>query len=181
MRTPVTTIYAGRKFTLLSSGYFLDNNKKAEERLLHRLLWIAAFGPIPKGFDVHHKDENKQNNSLDNFELKPRSLHRRDHMLQLLGRDPVLRQKLVKQLLNARVNCHNWLHTDLGKDWARGQLARTREKLRDYVCAYCGVTFTASVIARHKFCNRACASKFYYAKRKARLSLLTSVSALLPP
>ena len=33
-------------------------------------MWEQAYGPIPEGMDVHHRDENKLNNVLDNFELK---------------------------------------------------------------------------------------------------------------
>lgn len=38
---------------------------------LHRLVYEAFVGEIPKGhkFHIHHKDHNKQNNRVDNLEL----------------------------------------------------------------------------------------------------------------
>lgn len=48
------------------------NNKNVH---IHRLEWMKHYGEIPKGFIVHHKDENKLNWSIDNLELLPRSVH----------------------------------------------------------------------------------------------------------
>jgi hypothetical protein len=32
-------------------------------------MWETFVGEIPKGQEIHHKDHNKLNNSLDNLEL----------------------------------------------------------------------------------------------------------------
>ena len=46
-------------------GYYRDwrGNK------LHRKVWEKHNGNIPKGYLVHHKDENKTNNGIENLEL----------------------------------------------------------------------------------------------------------------
>ena len=36
---------------------------------LHRLVAQTFIGEIPKGYHVHHKDGNKQNNRVDNLEI----------------------------------------------------------------------------------------------------------------
>lgn len=47
----------------------------------NRWRWIMAYGLIPPGFEVHHKDEDYMNDDLPNLELlsgpKHRSLHLR--------------------------------------------------------------------------------------------------------
>lgn len=48
----------------------------------HRYLWEQAYGPIPNGFEIHHKNEDKRDNRLENLELKPIPLHRREHALK---------------------------------------------------------------------------------------------------
>src|SRR6185436_6123704 len=49
---------------------------------LHRQIWIDNFGKIPKGFCIHHKDENPLNNEISNLELISKSKHARMHASQ---------------------------------------------------------------------------------------------------
>src|SRR5580704_13896711 len=53
--------------------------------LLHRQIYEAHVGPIPEGFDVHHRDDDKGHNSLSNFELLPHGEHMSKHVRD--GRD----------------------------------------------------------------------------------------------
>jgi hypothetical protein len=46
----------------------------------HRVLWERAFGPIPPGHHIHHKDEDPLNNALDNLECLPHGAHVAHHM-----------------------------------------------------------------------------------------------------
>lgn len=48
---------------------------------LHRYIWEKNNGPIKKGYIIHHKDENKENNNIDNLECLTRSEHQRKHMM----------------------------------------------------------------------------------------------------
>ena len=61
--------------------YFYINRKGEPRRRVseQRLMWEKAYGPIPEGMDVHHRDENKLNNVLKNFELITKQNHRRLH------------------------------------------------------------------------------------------------------
>lgn len=36
---------------------------------VHRLVYMAHKGPIPKGLQINHKDEDKLNNNIDNLNL----------------------------------------------------------------------------------------------------------------
>ena len=47
----------------------LYKNKKAHTLLIHRLVWAAFNGIIPKDMQINHIDENTINNSLCNLEL----------------------------------------------------------------------------------------------------------------
>jgi hypothetical protein len=47
--------------------------------LLHRVVWEAANGPPPPNYDIHHKDMNKENWSLDNLSAVDRETHREIH------------------------------------------------------------------------------------------------------
>lgn len=45
----------------------------------HRKMWHDTHGPIPAGFQVHHRNEQRDDNRLDNFELKRAGVHQREH------------------------------------------------------------------------------------------------------
>lgn len=45
---------------------------------LHRYVWEQANGSIPDGYDVHHKNEIKDDNRIENLELKKHEKHSSD-------------------------------------------------------------------------------------------------------
>ena len=54
------------------TGYLhviLVKEKSHKGKYVHRLVWEAFNGPIEKGLEINHIDEDKSNNSLDNLEL----------------------------------------------------------------------------------------------------------------
>jgi hypothetical protein len=55
-----------------STGYHqaaLYSDKKRHQVLVHRLVWEAFNGPIPKDMQIDHIDNNKTNNLLSNLQL----------------------------------------------------------------------------------------------------------------
>lgn len=57
------------------SGVGLTTQDQRDQVMEHRLVYEAVNGLIPDGFDVHHKDGNTYNNSIDNLELLSHSEH----------------------------------------------------------------------------------------------------------
>jgi hypothetical protein len=67
--------YDGKKFTLRNNGYYgLSNNDRC---LMHRYVWENHNGKIPMGYDIHHIDNNKANNDINNLMCLPKSEHTR--------------------------------------------------------------------------------------------------------
>lgn len=67
--------YDGKKFTLRNNGYFaLTTGNRC---LMHRYMWEKEVGKIPDGWDIHHKNEKKWDNRIENFECLPKSEHTR--------------------------------------------------------------------------------------------------------
>lgn len=61
------------KFTLSKNG--IEKHKRA-----NRLVWEVFVGPIPYGYDIHHKNHNRQDNRLENLELILLSDHTKEHI-----------------------------------------------------------------------------------------------------
>lgn len=53
------------------NGYVQIKICKGQRRwpFLHRVIWESVHGPIPKGFFLHHKNNNKMDNQIENLEL----------------------------------------------------------------------------------------------------------------
>ena len=67
--------YDGKKFTLRANGYYsLTTNNRT---LMHRYVWEKEKGKIPIGFDIHHINGQKADNSIDNLECLSKSDHTR--------------------------------------------------------------------------------------------------------
>lgn len=48
-------------------------NFKGKTYANHIIIWVLHNGPVPTGFDVDHKDTNKQNNKISNLRLATHS------------------------------------------------------------------------------------------------------------
>lgn len=48
-------------------------------RLAHHIVWESVNGPIPDGMEIHHIDENKKNNDIENLMLLSYSDHQKMH------------------------------------------------------------------------------------------------------
>lgn len=68
-------IYDGKKFTLRNTGYY--SLTTGERCLMHRYVWEKEKGKIPKGWDIHHINGNKADNSIENLECLPKAEHTR--------------------------------------------------------------------------------------------------------
>lgn len=66
-------IYDGKKFTLRNTGYYsLSTNNRC---LMHRYVWEKEKYSIPSGFDIHHINNDKSDNSIENLECLSKSDH----------------------------------------------------------------------------------------------------------
>ena len=73
-----TMYYNDLTYTCYDGKYY-RGFKDGKIRILNRDVWIAHYGAIPKGYDIHHKDENKYNNDISNLQCITRSEHTKLH------------------------------------------------------------------------------------------------------
>lgn len=138
---------------------------------LHRAIWEDHHGPVPDGYEIHHKDENKLNNSVDNLECLPTGEHRGIHAKSDRQRQHLAR---IRPLAAA------WHGTEDGRR-ACGEAGKKNWENReptDHVCAQCGQTFLSNGVIV-KFCSKQCLEKHHYdagTYRKERICIVCGIS-----
>jgi len=71
------TVFEGSKYTMRNNGYY--GKTCGKRTLLHRDVWKWHEGEIPRGYDIHHRDGDKTNNSIENLECLPKAEHTRKY------------------------------------------------------------------------------------------------------
>lgn len=150
-----------------STGYY----SKARRGLLHRDVWEHHNGPIPEGHHIHHIDGNKDNNSIDNLELKAAHQHASDHMT------PEKREQArVCMNLHARPEAIKWHKSQEGNDWHKEHfeesLRKSIETMVTKTCEICNKEYEVNTGCEHKsrFCSNNCKSKF---RRRSKADNIT--------
>jgi hypothetical protein len=52
---------------------------KSKGQYVHRLVWEAHYGPIPRGLHVHHRNHDKRDNRIENLQLVQHGAHISQH------------------------------------------------------------------------------------------------------
>lgn len=133
--------------------YFCRGN-----RTLHRYVWEKYNGKVPKGYVIHHKDGNCQNNDISNLECVTSKQHNGERHKPEGERLEQLRKNMQKAC-NAAVA---WHKTEEGKKFHKqlGKISWKNFKPVLKKCEVCGKDFYDN--SRHqtgKFCSGACRAK----------------------
>ena len=143
-------IYPGRRESYYERGEKRSGKKRTIR--LHRAVYEHHFGPIPEGFDIHHRDGDKRNNSADNLECKPHSEHRAHHRKD----EPAPRHEGLVAVAVACGGCGAEVRRKriAGALCTRCQQRRADEKrTTERACQQCGAAFRS---IRGRFCSQRC-------------------------
>lgn len=143
------------------NGYYLRTNK-AYSNSLHRAVWIDHFGPIPKGYHIHHKDANRRNNHIENLQC----LERRIHLSRSAKNSTwVGSQDNLDTLAAAREKGKKWHSTEEGLEWHRQNALKLKPWLIVVTfprkCEQCGNDYQSRQ-RQGRFCSPKCKSNFRY-------------------
>lgn len=151
--------FQGKIYHKQKNGYY----SRIERVQLHRVIWESHFGSIEKGFCIHHKDENKENNSIENLECIAKSEHAKLHW----EKDDGSRKEKVRENLK---KAHLWRSTREGKEYSSAHHKKLWENAKIYnrVCTVCGVNFESISRKKNIYCSGLCHSRGYYKKNREK-------------
>jgi hypothetical protein len=149
----------GKKFYQdKQKGYWISTT---EPRIrAHVWVWKSIHGNIPKGYHIHHRDENKSNNSIENLELIHSSRH-----LSIHSSKPENKERARKRAEKIRPLTKEWHRSKEGRKWHSEHAIRCNfgnGEYFDYKCFECKKPYRSKVKAenRSKFCCNACKSRW---------------------
>lgn len=149
-------VYQGRKYTKFGN-YF-----RASRHFLHRVIWTDAFGEIPQGFHVHHKDGNPSNNALENLECVNGKAHISSH------------QKGHNRIPFAAIKAAAiWAKTEAGVEALKKSGRENAHFMHDpraLQCTTCGSNYIGIKRNENAFCSNACKSRY---RRKSGVDNIT--------
>jgi hypothetical protein len=161
-------IHFGRKFYKdKQKGYWISTDYPRIRA--HQWVWINYHGKIPKGYHIHHKDDDKSNNLIQNLELLERSAHHKLHL-----NCPKRKEKCRQQAEKIRPLTKKWHASTEGKAWHKLHALKHNFgnwELKDYICQVCGKDYQSKLIAkeRSKFCSNNCKSE---ARRRSSIDII---------
>ncbi len=145
--------------------YFCGNYYQHKGRRLHRVVWEYHNGPIPDGCHVHHKDEDKANNNIENLELLPVHAHLSHH-----GSDEKNKARLRTMSDSARLLADAWHHTAEAKEVAKRMAAKVwaSAEYKEYTCEQCGNIFMSRAPQGAKYCGNNCRARALRRRRRIK-------------
>lgn len=148
-----------------STGYYLSSIKVKDDKRqrLHVYVWEYYNSEVPKGYEVHHKDEDKYNNDISNLELLEDVEHRKVHAISLKNNKKRL-ERLRKHLNEvARPKASEWHKSKEGRRWhvKQGKETWVNKEPIKYLCSNCGKEFeslNSYSEESNRFCSNNCKS-----------------------
>jgi hypothetical protein len=154
------------------TGYYYHTiTATAKKTILHRDVYTSAHGPVPKEFDIHHIDFNKENNAPDNLVAMSRSDHRKLHANHKDERWIGSEANKV-QLRAAGELAKAWHSSPEGLEWhsANGKKAWDNRIAVAAICQQCDKPYKTYYPSRSKFCHNNCKAAALRARRKKEAS-----------
>lgn len=155
-------IYNGYSFRRdKRTGYYISSRKIGDKRKrLHVFVWETHNGAIPKGFQIHHKDNDKGNNDIENLELKTNKSHQKHHGKNMTEEHL---EKIKINLDKARSKAPEWHGSEKGREWHKDNYQSMKHVLHEKIekqCVICGNVFMGLKRENNKFCSNKCKSEW---------------------
>lgn len=151
------------------ASHLIDGKRKR----LHVYVWEYYNGPVPSGHQIHHIDEDKSHNDIDNLDCKTMHEHLSYHSKKSL------QDERHKRLFHERgiEAAKAWHKSEAGHEWHKAQYEKVKDKLHvshEFTCEYCGKKFMSTNTVS-KFC---CNAHKTYARAKSGVDNINAVCVI---
>lgn len=159
--------FNGKRYTLYRNEKYFSRGV----RRMHVAVWEFYNAKVPKGFHVHHKDQNTHNNSIDNLELIERMQHLTEHARKRFLENPEFAKEFQKKGISL---APEWHKSASGTEWHSKhaeQMYKKREFV-EYTCQECGKLYSTRHFGKTRFCHPNCKARSNRRDRKLRATSL---------
>ena len=146
------------------TGYYLSSKKiDGRRKRLHVYVWEKYNGKVPKGYAVHHIDEDKRNNEPSNLTIITKKEHA---VLHGETKSEEQRERMAENVvLYAMPKAKEWHGTEEGHKWhsEHGKEVMDNRPSVKYVCTYCGNEFETKHLygkGSNTFCSNKCKAAY---------------------
>ena len=157
--------------------YYLSTTKVNNKRIrLHRAVYIFYKGEIQKGYQIHHKDHDKNNNEVENLVLIKNGKHQSLHGEENSNNEEWLKWARNNLEKNVRPKASEWHGSKEGIEWHRKHYEKhCREKFSKKIlkkCKFCSNEYLGPDRSNDKFCSNKCKSAW---RRKSGIDNETKI------
>ena len=145
----------------LRDNYYLSSTNIGNRRKrLHIYIWEKYNGEIPKGYDIHHIDHNKDNNEINNLKMILKREHSILHSKELTEEQKAKKIKNINE--KARPKAIEWHKSKKAKKFHKEQYKISLGKMKPQknTCENCGKDYYSIYNGRNKFCSNKCKSAY---------------------
>ena len=151
-----TQQFNGKTYHLYEGERYYSRGTKR----LHRVVWEYYNGPIPEGYEIHHKDRNPENNDISNLVCVSSATHEELHREENVRRNST--PEAIAHLYKIAEKAKEWHRSAEGREWHKDHAKEEFEKLsiRRKTCECCGKEFEYKSFNIPRFCSNACKSRW---------------------
>jgi 5-methylcytosine-specific restriction endonuclease McrA len=155
-------VYNGYKFTRDDkTSYYLSTCKIEGRRMrLHVYVFQNERGmKVPQGWQVHHIDEDKSHNDINNLICIPEHNHQSYHSKRKYEENP---EAVISVLRSGSEKAKEWHRSQAGREWHKKHYEKMKDNLYEmhhFKCLVCGKEFQSTNV-KSKFCCNAHKTKY---------------------
>lgn len=128
---------------------------------MHKYVWEFYNSPIPRGYEVHHIDLNRDNNEISNLRLMRRIDHQKLHN-EINRNNPKWLAMQQESIKKAQEKAKEWHKSEEGHNWHKEHAKKINFGVFNFgtrKCIICGQEFEAKTNVQ-RFCSNKCKTQY---------------------